>query len=74
MTLGGRGSSVPSLHTRDDFSCDTTSDDGSPVDPGDRATLLTGAQSGRRLRPTSFRFRTSWQRRMHARTSGGASV
>ena len=52
-TLGGRGSSVPSLQTSDDSSCDTASDD--------------GAQSGRRLCPTSFRFRMRWQRRSHSR-------
>ena len=33
-TLGGRRSSVPSLHARDDFSCDITLNDGSPIDPG----------------------------------------
>ena len=40
-TLGGRGSSVPSLHTRDDLSCDTASDDGSPIDPGDAVDWRT---------------------------------
>ena len=34
-TLGGRGSSVPSLHTRNDFLHNTASANGSPIDPGD---------------------------------------
>ena len=64
---------MPSLHTRDDSSCDTASDDGSPV-PSTRATQLTGAQSGRRLCPTSFRFRRRWQRRSRAQTAGTAGA
>jgi len=32
---------VPSLHTSDDFACDTASDDGSPIDPGNAVDWRT---------------------------------
>ena len=38
---GGRGSSVPSLHTSNDFACDTASDYGSPIDPGNAVDWRT---------------------------------